>query len=587
MTTKSNPSIARDLPIAHHGSVIDNRQRLQSAAVQGASNAFIGRGDNHEPKPLNSTTYGARAAAISAGYSSRQKSVSPPKAPTSTLSTPPRSQSASTSQVQQLVKGFEQSTGNTLQTPGSLRNVYGRVQSSSPSQVAARVASSNSSSSLRAPLPLRSGGKDIRAVLDTAPPWSIHELNQSGSELQSMSTESTQQPNYEPTVNAARSIQPITSAQKLPAVLGSEQKGINDKESTSANLRKRQLQGSSSTLAAQAAVRKNVSSVIEPRPSEPDDLLNSENVPSEDSDRGREPIVRRKTPGGKVAPRGASIPDQPHATVDERGLSSERAGRSVSEPMAYLRTPSVQTRHQTRPTPNAHYVDERTGITEVSLADAIVASSLASSRAPSPAKNVPAPPPPRRSSLSRTMFRHRHSSDTDLPRHVVPHQGMRQTLRKNLSDENEDENSRRNHRHFIKHPNKHREGSRKRWKDRVTERERKRYEGVWAANKGIFLTSQFLLPNEELVLETSKSELVLDLVVRDIWNRSRLPTDALAEIWDLVDRQGVGTLTRDEFVLGLWLIDQRLRGRKLPTRVSPTLWASVRHAQGLKIPRRL
>jgi hypothetical protein len=103
----------------------------------------------------------------------------------------------------------------------------------------------------------------------------------------------------------------------------------------------------------------------------------------------------------------------------------------------------------------------------------------------------------------------------------------------------------------MKHPNKHREGSRQRWKDKVTERERNRYEGVWAANKGMFLTEAFSTSDLEAIHETTPSELVLDLVVRDIWNRSRLPADTLAEIWDLVDRQGVGTLTLDEFVLGL------------------------------------
>ncbi len=237
---------------------------------------------------------------------------------------------------------------------------------------------------------------------------------------------------------------------------------------------------------------------------------------------------------------------------------------------------------------NTQYIDERTGLTEDTLADAIVASSLASSRASSPATkaSAPAPPPRRRSSLSRALFRHHHSSDTDLPRHGASYQGMRQTLRKYDSEDSDDGNDRRKHKHFMKHPNKHREGSRKRWKDKVAERERKRYEGLWAANKGLYLTSSPSQPDEEIALMTLASELVLDLVVRDIWSRSRLPTDALGEIWDLVDRQGVGTLTRDEFVLGLWLIDQRLKGRKLPIRVSPTLWASVRHVSGMKVPRR-
>ena len=68
---------------------------------------------------------------------------------------------------------------------------------------------------------------------------------------------------------------------------------------------------------------------------------------------------------------------------------------------------------------------------------------------------------------------------------------------------------------------------------------------------------------------------VLNLVVRDIWLRSRLPAQALEEVWSLVDRRGVGRLTKEEFVVGLWLIDQRLKGRKLPPRVGDSVWASV------------
>lgn len=35
--------------------------------------------------------------------------------------------------------------------------------------------------------------------------------------------------------------------------------------------------------------------------------------------------------------------------------------------------------------------------------------------------------------------------------------------------------------------------------------------------------------------------------------------------------------------MGLWLIDQRLKGRKLPVKVSETVWASVKGLQGIKV----
>ena len=480
-----------------------------------------------------------RAAAISAGYASRQRPVSLLKDSTSAWTAPPQSQSAHISQVQQLVNGFEQSlTSNKFQAPGTSYNASGRNTSRTSSQVAARIASGTSISPPEAPSTLHNGGKDDNAVSDTNILLSTH-----GPESQARPPESTQAPIEKPTITASRAVRSVSSCQ---------------------------------TGSVAAAVDHNSTNVK-------DDAL------SEHFGRGRSSTAHRRTLERKIVPRNTlqySIPDESHSVTDERDSSRGRSGRSVSNPTAYSPTQSAQFSHRLPSISRTHYLDERTGLTEVSLADAIVASSLASSRAPSPARNVPAPPPPRRSSLSRALFRHLDSSDTNLPRHGGPHHGMRQTLRKYESDDTDDESERRKHRHFMKHPNKHHEGSRKRWKDKVTDRERKRYEGVWAANKGLFLTSLPTRSNEEATNEISTSESVLDLVVRDIWSRSRLPTDTLAEIWDLVDRQGVGRLTRDEFVLGLWLIDQRLKGRKLPVRVAPTLWASVRHAWGMRISQR-
>ncbi|PZD39140.1 EH domain containing protein [Pyrenophora tritici-repentis] len=128
-----------------------------------------------------------------------------------------------------------------------------------------------------------------------------------------------------------------------------------------------------------------------------------------------------------------------------------------------------------------------------------------------------------------------------------------------------------------KHPNKHHEGTRRRWRDQITERERKRYEGVWAANKGLYLP-----PSASTLPDDDPSADVLNLCVQEIWTRSRLPTHVLEEVWDLVDSRGVGRLSRYEFVVGLWLIDQRLKGRKLPIKVSDSVWESARGV-GIKV----
>lgn len=157
---------------------------------------------------------------------------------------------------------------------------------------------------------------------------------------------------------------------------------------------------------------------------------------------------------------------------------------------------------------------------------------------------------------------------------------MRHTLR-NPSPEQEDKDegvAKRGRRHWRRHPNMHHEGDRKRWRDKVTERERKRYEGVWAGNRGVLVDRDL-----EYIDFDGASELVINVVVKDIWERSRLPPDVLEEIWDLVAATDAKALNREEFVVGLWLIDQRLKGRKLPVKVSASVWSSVRHSYGVKI----
>lgn len=226
------------------------------------------------------------------------------------------------------------------------------------------------------------------------------------------------------------------------------------------------------------------------------------------------------------------------------------------------------------------------------LANALVASSLASSRAPSPRKFIEPPPPP-------TCRRKNHRlgfSRTPSPAKT----GMLHTLRAthDETDDSDDDGEHPYRKHqkrrlVRKHPNKHHEGDRKRWRDAVTERERKRYEGVWAANKGLYCS---FTPAEEQYfarsprgdaraqeLHASVADQVSNLIAREIWARSRLPDTVLETVWDLVDLDAVGRLSKEEFVVGMWLIDQRLKGRKLPVKVTESVWASVRRLQGIKV----
>ncbi|CZT19781.1 uncharacterized protein RCC_05636 [Ramularia collo-cygni] len=229
------------------------------------------------------------------------------------------------------------------------------------------------------------------------------------------------------------------------------------------------------------------------------------------------------------------------------------------------------------------------------LANALVASSLASSRAPSPTRLEPPPVPTR-----RRHNPHHHHSVLGFSRTPSPAKGgMLHTLRhQEATSESESDaglhpyGKHKKKRLVRKHPNKHHEGDRKRWRDAVTERERKRYEGVWAANKGIHcsftegeeqLIRQFPTSERVLEMKSATSDQVSNVVAREVWSRSRLPEATLETVWDLVDHDAVGRLSREEFVVGMWLIDQRLKGRKLPVKVTESIWASVKSLQGIKI----
>ena len=57
----------------------------------------------------------------------------------------------------------------------------------------------------------------------------------------------------------------------------------------------------------------------------------------------------------------------------------------------------------------------------------------------------------------------------------------------------------------------------------------------------------------------------------------------LREVWELVDRSGTGMLGKDEFCAGVWLLDQKLKGRKLPQRVGASVWTSVGGIRGVRV----
>ncbi|KAI1434342.1 hypothetical protein GGR50DRAFT_662720 [Xylaria sp. CBS 124048] len=209
--------------------------------------------------------------------------------------------------------------------------------------------------------------------------------------------------------------------------------------------------------------------------------------------------------------------------------------------------------------PNPRRSKPSSNLSLESLTNAIVAGSLASARAAPSSVRSRTPPPPRPPPRIRQTLRAPRAKSEDLD--GVKPQHRKKPLGKF--------GSRKKHAHH--------EGARKRWRDEITARQKQRYEGVWASNRGLLLDR---LSASAAAAVGSKdvdmSQFVVNVVVRDIWARSRLPFDELSEVWDLVDTRGKGVLEKSEFVVGMWLIDQRLRGRKIPRRVSESVWGSAR-----------
>ncbi|SMN19289.1 similar to Saccharomyces cerevisiae YJL083W TAX4 EH domain-containing protein involved in regulating phosphatidylinositol 4,5-bisphosphate levels and autophagy [Maudiozyma saulgeensis] len=106
--------------------------------------------------------------------------------------------------------------------------------------------------------------------------------------------------------------------------------------------------------------------------------------------------------------------------------------------------------------------------------------------------------------------------------------------------------------------------------------ERRRYEAMWMSNRFRYLTTLHWWPptdNSDILLP--KDGLILSLIVQKIWQRSNLSNPLLANIFDLVDCRRDGTLDRRSFIVGMWLVDQCLYGRKLPRTIPQEVWDSV------------
>lgn len=303
-----------------------------------------------------------------------------------------------------------------------------------------------------------------------------------------------------------------------------------------------------------------------------------------------------------------------------QSISQSNTGEKDKLNVPYMQQSAASSISSIHATYNAMYPRRIAAVkTGESLANAIVASSIASTRSISPTK---LPPPSKFADFSRSLSRKRsHRSlfrRTPSPGQVMqaknnisppPMLTLRKTLRKSPESGDEEDPTddpywkHKRKRHINKHANKYHEGDRKRWRNVVTESERSRYEGLWAANKGLLLlpstSSSFNSSSSTTIPPTQSSaatvitsmtvatdpraDRVHAFIIRDLWLRSRLHPRVLEEIWNLVDTRQDGALSREEFVVGIWLIDQKLRGRKLPVKISESTWDSVRFLKGIRI----
>lgn len=260
-------------------------------------------------------------------------------------------------------------------------------------------------------------------------------------------------------------------------------------------------------------------------------------------------------------------PDPPQLGREDSGSSQDTfvsASSVQSPPLSPPRTPSrpgfdrsKSSKSSSGSTSRHPAPPPRRGqgsLNPAALSNAIVAGSLASSRL------TP-------------------GSSGDAPARAQPSPRLLPTLRTGEGVEKKEE-ERRKHRHLRVKRHRHKKG-RKKWAGRISERQRRRYEALWASNKGVLVEEH--LASLETGVDASVVEtgnFVINVVVRELWRRSRLPDDELEEVWGLVDAEGRGVLGRREFVVGTWLVDQRLRGRKIPARVEEGVWDS---ASGVKV----
>ncbi|ODV58984.1 Ede1p, partial [Ascoidea rubescens DSM 1968] len=108
---------------------------------------------------------------------------------------------------------------------------------------------------------------------------------------------------------------------------------------------------------------------------------------------------------------------------------------------------------------------------------------------------------------------------------------------------------------------------------------------ITSNNLSSSLSTSLTISNEEILqysqlfdnLVPNHSHLISGMQARSIFLKSNIPNIVLGQIWNIVDRGNKGTLTKEEFILSMFLINSFLTGliKQVPTSIPNEMWLKI------------
>lgn len=95
------------------------------------------------------------------------------------------------------------------------------------------------------------------------------------------------------------------------------------------------------------------------------------------------------------------------------------------------------------------------------------------------------------------------------------------------------------------------------------------------------LTNHDISKFAQLFTKNAPSGIISGNQARTIFLKAKLPTQVLGQIWNLVDKSNAGQLSKDEFTVAMYLIQNTLNGSisQLPTSIPQSIWDQVNNFQ--------